>query len=33
MEYCGAGSVADIMGIMGHPIEEKLVAAICKYVT
>eukprot|EP00013_Stygamoeba_regulata_P007130 CAMPEP_0177642678 /NCGR_PEP_ID=MMETSP0447-20121125/7728_1 /TAXON_ID=0 /ORGANISM="Stygamoeba regulata, Strain BSH-02190019" /LENGTH=439 /DNA_ID=CAMNT_0019144879 /DNA_START=147 /DNA_END=1466 /DNA_ORIENTATION=+ len=32
MEYCGAGSIADMMAICDRPLSEAQIAAVCKYV-
>ena len=32
MEFCAAGSVADIMCVLDRPLEEDQIAVVCKYV-
>ena len=31
MEYCAAGSIADIMCILDRPLDEEQIAVVCKF--
>lgn len=31
MEYCAAGSIADIMCVLDRPLEEVQIAVVCKF--
>lgn len=31
MEYCAAGSIADIMCVLDRPLDEQQIAVVCKF--